>query len=156
MITRRTFVGQGAGLVLASIGGGALLAQGRSNPGTPIVVYKSATCLCCAKWVDHLRASGFTPAVHDEEDMDAVKDQLGVPKGVRSCHTAMLERYVVEGHVPASDLRSLLARHPTIAGLAVPGMPSSTPGMAAPGAEVEPFDVLAFQLDGKTQTYARH
>ncbi len=156
MITRRTFVAQTAGVVLASIGGRALLGQGGSNPATPIVVYKSASCGCCAKWVDHLRASGFAPTVHDEEDMDAVKDRLGVPKGVRSCHTAVLEPYLVEGHVPASDLRSLLAKHPTIAGLAVPGMPSSTPGMAAPGAEVEPYEVLAFQLDGKTQSYAKH
>jgi hypothetical protein len=156
MITRRSFVGQVAGLALASIGGPALLAQARANPSTPIDVYKSASCGCCAKWVDHLRASGFAPSVHDEEDMDAVKDQLGVPKGVRSCHTAVLGRYLVEGHVPASDLRSLLAKPPAVAGLAVPGMPSSTPGMAAAGAAVGGFEVLAFQLDGKTQSYARH
>jgi hypothetical protein len=156
MTTRRSFVGQAAGLALASIGGRALLAQAHTNPSTPIEVYKSANCGCCAKWVDHLRASGFAPTVHDEEDMDAVKDRLGVPKGVRSCHTAVLGRYLVEGHVPASDLRSLLAKHPAVAGLAVPGMPSSTPGMAAPGAPVEGFEVLAFQRDGKTQSYAKH
>jgi hypothetical protein len=156
MITRRSFVGQAAGLALASIGGRALLAQVGANPSTPIDVYKSASCGCCAKWVDHLRASGFVPTVHDEEDMDAVKDQLGVPKDVRSCHTAVLGRYLIEGHVPASDLRTLLARHPAVAGLAVPGMPSSTPGMAAAGAPIEGFEVLAFQLDGKTQSYARH
>jgi hypothetical protein len=156
MITRRKFVEQAAGLAFASIGGRALLAQAQINPATPIDVYKSASCGCCAKWVDHLRASGFAPTVHDEEDMDAIKDELGVPKGVRSCHTAVLGRYLVEGHVPASDLRSLLAKHPAIAGLAVPGMPSSTPGMAAPGAPVEGFEVLAFQHDGKTQSYARH
>jgi hypothetical protein len=156
MITRRSFVGQVAGLALASIGGRTLLAQVQADPSTPIDVYKSASCGCCAKWVDHLRSSGFAPTVHDEEDMDAIKDQLGVPKTVRSCHTAVLGRYLVEGHVPASDLRSLLAKHPPVAGLAVPGMPSSTPGMAAPGAPVEGFEVLAFQLDGKTQSYSRH
>jgi hypothetical protein len=156
MITRRTFVGQTAGLVLASIGGRALLARGQANPSTQIVVYKSASCGCCAKWVDHLRASGFAPTVHDEDNMDSVKDKLGVPKGVRSCHTAVLGRYLVEGHVPAGDLRSLLANHPAIAGLAVPGMPSSAPGMASPGAPVEPYEVLAFQADGQTQSYARH
>jgi hypothetical protein len=156
MTSRRRFVEQVAGLALASIGGRALLAQGQTNPSTPIDVYKSASCGCCAKWVDHLRAGGFAPTVHDEEDMDAIKDELGVPKGVRSCHTAVLGRYLVEGHVPASDLRSLMAKHPAVAGLAVPGMPSSTPGMAAPGAPVEGFEVLAFQHDGKTQSYARH
>jgi hypothetical protein len=156
MITRRTFVGRTAGLVLASIGGRTLLARGETNPSTPIVVYKSASCGCCTKWVDHLRASGFAPTVHDEEDMDSVKDTLGVPTGVRSCHTAVLGGYLIEGHVPASDLRSLLAKHPAVAGLAVPGMPSSTPGMAAPGAPVEPYEVLTFQADGKTQSYARH
>jgi hypothetical protein len=156
MITRRTFVGQAAGAVLASIGGRALLAQARVDPATPIVVYKSASCGCCAKWVDHLRASGFSPTVHDETDMDAVKDRLGVPPGVRSCHTAVLDRYLVEGHVPANDLRSLLAKHPAVAGLAVPGMPGGTPGMAAPGAPAEAYEVVAFQLDGKTQSYARH
>jgi hypothetical protein len=156
MITRRSFVGQVAGLAFASIGGRSLLAQVGSNPSTPIDVYKSATCGCCAKWVDHLRADGFVPKVHDEEDMDAVKDQLGVPKALRSCHTAVLGRYLIEGHVPASDLRTLLARHPAVAGLAVPGMPSSTPGMAAAGAPIEGFEVLAFQLDGKTQSFARH
>ena len=156
MITRRSFVGQAAGVVIASIGGRALLAEVRGNPATPIVVYKSASCGCCAKWVDHLRVSGFTPTIHDEADMDSVKDQLGVPKDVRSCHTALLERYLVEGHVPATDLRSLLAKHPAIAGLAVPGMPTGTPGMAAPGAPAEPYEVVAFQLDGKTRSYARH
>ncbi|HEX3232995.1 MAG TPA: DUF411 domain-containing protein [Gemmatimonadales bacterium] len=156
MITRRTFVGQAAGVVLASLGGRALLAEARNDLATPIVVYKSASCGCCAKWVDHLRATGFTPTVHDEADMDSVKDRLGVPKDVRSCHTAVLGRYLIEGHVPAADLRSLLARHPAIAGLAVPGMPGGTPGMASPGAPAEPYEVLAFQLDGKTQSYARH
>jgi hypothetical protein len=156
MITRRTFVAQAAGVVLTSLGGRAMLAQASNDPATPIAVYKSASCGCCAKWVDHLRATGFSPTIHDEADMDAVKDRLGVPKDVRSCHTAVLDRYLIEGHVPAGDLRSLLAKHPAVAGLAVPGMPGGTPGMAAPGAPAEPYEVVAFQLDGTTRSYASH
>src|SRR5438132_1041233 len=120
MSTRRAFVAQAAGLALGAVGVHRLLAAADTVPGTAITVYKNPTCGCCAKWVDHLRASGFMPAVHDEEDMDAVKDSMGVPKSVRSCHTAILGRYLLEGHVPASDLRRLLADRPGVAGLAVP------------------------------------
>lgn len=155
MITRRDFVARTTALALAAVGARRLWAL-PGGPGTAITVYKSASCGCCTKWVDHLRASGFAPAVHDEEDMDAVKDEMGVPKAVRSCHTALLGRYLVEGHVPAADLRRLLAERPAIAGLAVPGMPKSAPGMAAPGDAPEPYEVVAFARDGKTTTFARH
>jgi hypothetical protein len=155
MITRRAFVAQAAGAALASIGATRALAR-HPDPGTTITVYKSASCGCCAKWVDHLRANGFTPVVHDEGDMDAIKDEIGVPKDLRSCHTALLDRYLIEGHVPASDLRRLLKEHPAVAGLAVPGMPKSTPGMASPGDTAEPYEVVSFTRDGKTGVYARH
>jgi hypothetical protein len=155
MITRRTFVAQTAGLAITSLGVHGLLGQVAGAP-TAITVYKSASCGCCAKWVDHLRANGFAPTVHDEADMDAIKDEMGVPKGVRSCHTALVDRYLVEGHVPAADLRRLLKERPAVAGLAVPGMPKGTPGMAMPGDTPEPYEVLAFTRDGKTTTYARH
>jgi hypothetical protein len=156
MITRRTFVAQTAGLALAAVGARRLWGARVPETGTAITVYKSASCGCCAKWVDHLRANGFSPTVQDEENMDAIKDDMGVPKGVRSCHTALLGRYLVEGHVPAADLTRLLEEKPAVAGLAAPGMPSGSPGMATPGAKHEPFDVLAFTLDGKTTVYARH
>jgi hypothetical protein len=154
MITRRVFVAQATGLALGALAARRLWAGG--GPDTAITVYKSATCGCCAKWVDHLRANGFAPAVHDEEDMDALKDEMGIPKDVRSCHTALLGRYLVEGHVPATDLRRLLAEHPAVAGLAVPGMPRSTPGMATPGNAHEPYEVVSFERDGKTALFARH
>jgi hypothetical protein len=155
MITRRTFVAQTAGAGMAILGVRRLLGQAAGSP-TAITVYKSASCGCCTKWVDHLRASGFAPAVHDEADMDAIKDEMGVPKGVRSCHTALVDRYLVEGHVPAADIRRLLKERPAVAGLAVPGMPKSTPGMAMPGDAPEPYEVLAFARDGKTTSYAKH
>jgi hypothetical protein len=155
MINRRDFVIQATGLALSAVVAGRVRGQ-REAPGTDITVYKSASCGCCAKWVDHLRANGFTPAVHDEADMDAIKDEMGVPKNVRSCHTALLDRYVVEGHVPAADLRHLLKEHPAVAGLAVPGMPKSTPGMAMPGETPQPYEVVSFTRDGKTAVFARH
>jgi hypothetical protein len=154
MISRRTFLGRTAGVTLA-------LAAGRrawALPGAPepITVFKSRTCGCCADWVDYLKAEGFAPVVHDEEDMDTVKDNLGVPKGVRSCHTAQAGKYVVEGHVPADDIRRLLKATPAVAGLAAPGMPASAPGMAQPGQPHEAYEVVAFKRDGSTEVFARH
>jgi hypothetical protein len=157
MLTRRDFIVQAAAaLALPAIGARRAEGAGVIAPGTAITVYKSPTCGCCAKWVDHLRANGFTPMVHDADDMDAVKDRMGVPKGVRSCHTARLDRYLVEGHVPAADLRRLLAERPPAAGLAVPGMPPSTPGMAVPGEQAEPYEVVSFTRTGETEVFARH
>ncbi len=156
MIPRRAFLAQAAALAAGALGARRLPAQRDAEPGTTITVYKSASCGCCAKWVDHLRANGFAPVVHDEEDMDAIKAEMGVPKDVRSCHTALLDRYLVEGHVPAADLRRLLAERPSVDGLAVPGMPKSTPGMAVPGDPHEPYEVVAFARDGKTTRFAQH
>ena len=94
----------------------------------PVTVYKDASCGCCKKWVEHMQASGFTVDAHDSADMDAVKDHYGVPSGVRSCHTALVGNYVVEGHVPAADVDRLLKEQPKVAGLAVPGNGDGKPG----------------------------
>jgi hypothetical protein len=155
MIDRREFVFQLSGLAAIGLAGGRLAPQAWGNR-TAITVYKSSTCSCCTKWVEHVRDNGFQPEVHDEEDMDAVKAQLGVPPGVRSCHTAIAGKYLVEGHVPASDIKRLLKDQPAIGGLAVPGMPSSTPGMAPAGAKISGFEVLAFQPDGTTKVFASY
>jgi hypothetical protein len=154
MISRRDFVAQAAGLAIGSVGAARVLA--RTTPGTAITVYKSASCGCCGKWVDYVRANGFAPTVHDEENMDQIKDDMGVPKAVRSCHTAVVGKYIVEGHVPVEDIRRLLQQHPAVAGLAAPGMPNSSPGMAAPGQTPEPYDVLSFTTAGTTAVFARH
>lgn len=114
-------------------------------PGTAsevVEVWKSATCGCCTAWVDHLRAAGFAVMAHDEEAMDAVKAAHGVPRALRSCHTALVGGYVIEGHVPAADLRRLLAERPQAAGLAVAGMPQDAPGMDMNTGE--PFQVVLF------------
>ena len=157
MMQRRGFLARMAGLAAVAMTGRRLWAElpGGMSP-TPITVYKSSTCGCCTKWVDHIRANGFAPEVHDEEGMDALKDTLKVPDGVRSCHTAQIDGYLIEGHVPASDIRRLLAERPKTAGLAVPGMPPLTPGMAPDGVEPKDFEVVSFQPDGSTRVFSRH
>jgi hypothetical protein len=151
MLSRRGFVAGIAGFVLGGSRTGRVEAA-----ATPMTIYKSRTCGCCAKWVEHVKAAGFDARVHDEEDMDGIKAELGVPEAVRSCHTALVGGFLIEGHVPAADVRALLARRPKAAGLAVPGMPAGTPGMAEPGASISGFDVLAFRADGSTEVFARH
>jgi hypothetical protein len=157
MMQRRGFLARMAGVVAVSLTGGRLWAAlpGGTSP-TPITVYKSSTCGCCTKWVDHIRANGFAPVVHNDEEMDALKDKLKVPEGVRSCHTAQIDGYLIEGHVPASDIRRLLAERPKTAGLAVPDMPPLTPGMAPAGVEPRDYEVVAFELGGDTRVFARH
>lgn len=158
MIKRRVFLTRMAGLVAVGATGRSLWAQLPNLPSgsTPITVYKSSTCSCCTKWVDHIRANGFVPAVHDEEEMEQLKDKLGIPKSVRSCHTARVDGYLIEGHVPAGDIKRLLAERPKVSGLAVPDMPPLTPGMAPSGVEPRDFEVVAFKPDGSTKTFARH
>jgi hypothetical protein len=158
MINRRAFVIRVSGLIAAGVAGGRIAAQvsASSAKPTPITVYKSSSCECCAKWVDHVRENGFEPVVRDEEDMDALKAKLGVPEGVRSCHTALVGTYLIEGHVPASDIHRLVRQRPEVTGLAVPGMSSGTPGMAQPGAKIAGFQVVAFQRDGTTKMFARY
>ena len=152
MLNRRSFVAITAGLLLTG------MRERSSAPRlkTPVTVYKSSTCGCCTKWVDYLNANGFQATVHDEEKMDQLKDRLGVPSKVRSCHTAIIGNYLIEGHVPVSDIRRLLAENPKVNGLAVPGMPPLSPGMAPPGAKLSGFDVIAFQFDGSSSRYATY
>jgi hypothetical protein len=158
MIKRRTFVARIAGLVAVGVTGRRLWAEfpHRAAPPIPITIYKSSSCECCAKWVDHIKANGFAPVVHDDERMEAIKDEMGVPEGVRSCHTGITEKYLIEGHVPASDIQRLLKERPRALGLAVPGMPPRTYGMAPPGVEVGGYEVVVFQRDGTTRLFARH
>ena len=157
MLSRRSFVGQAAGFGLALAGGKSLWAAIHGSAADPtMTIYMSPTCGCCAKWVDHVKAAGFKTVVHEDQDMDTVKENLGVPRDMRSCHTAQVEKYLIEGHVPAEDIKKLLVRKPKGAGLAAPGMPASSPGMAVPGEPHEPFDVLLFQRDGSTEVFAEH
>lgn len=154
-LTRRDFLARsfGAAAVIAVAGPARLAAA--LVPPTLVTVHKDASCGCCEKWVSHMRASGFNVVVRDEADIDGVKDQLGVPKGVRSCHTALVGGYLVEGHVPASDVKRLLATRAKLVGLAVPGMVTGSPGMEGPGG-AKRYEVLSFDSRGRTKLYARH
>jgi hypothetical protein len=118
----------------------------------PMTVYKSPTCGCCTKWVEHVQKAGFKVTVKDMADVDPIKKDLGMPAALASCHTAVVGAYLVEGHVPADLIDKMLAEKPAARGLAVPGMPASSPGMDMPG---EKYDVLLFTADGKTRVYAR-
>jgi len=121
-----------------------------------VVVSKSPSCGCCGLWVEHMRAAGFTLEVHNMDNMTPVKERVGVPPGAGSCHTAEVAGYFIEGHVPAEDVKRLLAEKPAARGLTAPGMPIGSPGMpVAPGHE-QPYDVLLVAEDGSTSVYARH
>lgn len=116
-------------------------------------VWKDATCGCCDGWVKHMKAAGFEATVHDVTDLQAVKAAHGVPDALQSCHTAVVDGYVVEGHVPAADVRRLLAERPRAKGLSAPGMPPSSPGMDIPGT---PYEVVLFGAPGGDRVWARH
>jgi hypothetical protein len=122
---------------------------------TEVTVYKSPTCGCCKEWVKHLQANGFSVATHDVADIMPYKTANGVPATLGSCHTAKVDGYVIEGHVPASDIKRLLKERPAVRGLAVPGMPVGSPGMEQ-GARKDRYDVLTFDAQGKTAVYAAH
>jgi hypothetical protein len=119
-------------------------------------VYKTATCGCCKAWVQHLRDNGFEVQTHDVDNLDEVKQRLGVPFGMGSCHTAQIGPYFIEGHVPAADIQRLLREQPQAKGLTVPGMPIGSPGMESPSGGTQPYDVLLVAPDGTTKTYAHH
>ena len=121
-----------------------------------ITVYKSATCACCSEWVEHLMSEGYEVVAKDVDNLAAIKAELGIGPHLTSCHTAVVDGYVVEGHVPASDIDRMLAERPEIAGLSAPGMPAGSPGMEIPGQAPQAFDVLAFDFVGKTTVYAQH
>jgi hypothetical protein len=147
---RRTFVVAG----LAA----PLLARTVFAAGLPRVsVAKSPSCGCCGAWVDHMRAAGFEVEVRDvsDEALAALKRRLGLAPEHASCHTAELDGYVVEGHVPAEDVKRLLAERPGARGLAVPGMPIGSPGMEM-GDTREPYDTLMIGTNGEARVFARH
>ena len=124
---------------------------------TPITVYKSPSCGCCGKWIEHIAANGFEPKVIDIADgarLEELKTTSGVPEAMRSCHLALVGAYAVEGHVPADLITRMLREQPRARGLSVPGMVVGSPGMEAPGVAAQRYDVLLFQRDGTSRVYA--
>ena len=124
---------------------------------SPIVlVHRDPGCDCCEKWAEHLQQAGFTVQMRDEPDMVALKRQLGIPANKASCHTAMIDGYVFEGHVPAEDVKRFLSEKPKARGLLVPGMPMGSPGMEMPGMQAAAYTVERLEDDGSTTPYAQH
>jgi hypothetical protein len=150
MLTRRRFLALGAA-ALAARDLPALAAP------TPITVYKSPTCGCCKDWITYLSKNGFAPKVFDQSDeaMAQMKMTAGVPEALWSCHTAMVGRFVIEGHVPAEDIRKLLTEQPKVMGLSAPGMPQSSPGMYREGDPRVPYSVMAWAKGSAPRVFAR-
>lgn len=132
-----------------------LLGCTASTNATDVTVYKSPTCGCCEAWVSHLQQDGFDVKVLDVKNVAPYKTQNGVTPKLASCHTAFVDGYVIEGHVPAQDIRRLLRERPKVTGLAVPGMPIGSPGMEQ-GGRKDPYQVLTFDKNGNTSIYANH
>ena len=124
--------------------------------GPLVVVHKNEYCGCCNGWVEHMRKAGFEVEVRNVANMSPVKERVGVPPGKGSCHTAEVGGYFIEGHVPAVDVKRLLAEKPDAKGLAVPGMPVGSPGMEAPDGRTQPYTVELVAKDGSTSAYAEH
>jgi hypothetical protein len=121
-----------------------------------VVVSKTPTCGCCGLWVKHMQAAGFAVQVHDLDNLAPIKERVGIPPAMGSCHTAEVDGYFVEGHVPAEDVKRLLRERPKAKGLTVPRMPAGSPGMEVPSGRVDRYDVLLVGMDGKTSVFATH
>ncbi|HEY4218162.1 MAG TPA: DUF411 domain-containing protein [Gemmatimonadaceae bacterium] len=147
MLSRRHFFLSSAAALVA---GRKLVAEA---PLPVVTVYKDPTCGCCTKWVKYMSANGFVIMPRDVPDVDKYKAMMHVPKALQSCHTAIVGKYVVEGHVPADVIKKLLSEDADLLGLAVPGMVDGSPGME--GAKSDHYDIVAFDHAGKTRVYAK-
>ena len=157
MHDRREFLRLGLGAALGVIALPAsawAITQPPKNLRRRITVYKSPDCECCKKWVEHVKQTGWIIDIKDVENMDKVKNDARVPVKVRSCHTAVVGRFVFEGHVPADLMLAFMKSPRGVAGLAVPGMPVGTPRMEVPGRPADHYQVLGFYRDGRTFVYA--
>lgn len=160
MQKRSVFRLVGLAVIAATMAASAPAVRSEAPPAAvEITVFKSPTCGCCKEWVEYLRnhagGTAFTVVARDTADMASVKRTAGLPANVHSCHTAFVNGYVVEGHVPAEDIQRMLKDKPKIAGIAAPGMPVGSPGMEV-GSRKDPYDVVAFKRDGSTSVYAKH
>jgi hypothetical protein len=142
--------------VVATLLIGSLAQASWAAPATSVIdVYKSPTCGCCNKWIDHLKANGFGVRSYDTDNVAQHKARLGVPPGYGSCHTAEVDGYVIEGHVPAREIKRLLKEKPRARGLVVPAMPVGSPGMEADGRK-DPYKVFLVIRNGSTRTYVQY
>ena len=153
-LSRRQWIGVATGgvAVLAGVAAYRRFGASATAEAIPVTLYAGVDCACCHKWAAHMTANGFTVSTMNVADVGPEKDKLGVPAELRSCHTAEIGGYVVEGHVPAGDIKRFLAERSSERGLAVPGMPGGSPGMESD--PKVPFDVIAFSADGRTRIFA--
>lgn len=149
LITRRRVLG-----LFGAVAGSGLL-PGVAAPYPVIRVSKDPNCGCCSKWIDHLHAAGFQTKVSNVADIGALKSKLSIPEALYSCHTAQIDGFVIEGHVPAAAIRRLLAEKPKALGLAVAGMPIGAPGMEVPGVSEDVYEVILFDRS-QQKVYARY
>lgn len=142
--------------VLALAGSSVAMVSAQRTARPVMEVYKSPTCGCCSKWVEHVQAAGFTAKVTELDDasLDQLKTKRGVPRTAQSCHTAVVDGYVVEGHVPAPEIHRMLRERPAIAGIAVGGMPTGSPGMEVPGRVPQQYNVVTFDKQGAVRVYS--
>lgn len=152
---RRVFISTLVAVGFMSAMSAYSLAAESAGEAKKVTVQKDPNCGCCGNWIKHLEAAGFQVTAHNNEDMDSVKAAQGVPEALHSCHTALVDGYVIEGHVPAADIVRLLAERPKAHGLSVPGMPMGSPGMEY-GDEKDPYDVILFSEDGEQSVFASH
>ena len=120
-----------------------------------MTVYRSPTCGCCGKWIEHVKSHNISIKDVISDDMDAIKQKYGVPEKLASCHTAVIDGYVVEGHVPAEDIYKLMHDKPKVVGISAPGMPMGSPGMEMGGRQ-DHFQVVSFDKDGNVAVFAEH
>jgi hypothetical protein len=148
MMVPRSIMAFGFAGMVAGIGG---LARATPAAAPEVVVYKSPSCGCCKKWIEHVRAAGFHVTAHDTTDLAGVSVRYGVPRNLTACHTALVDGYVVEGHVPADVIQRLLKERPNLVGVAVPGMPAGSPGMES--ATPLHYRIFTFEKSGATAVY---
>jgi hypothetical protein len=127
-----------------------------TKPAQTMEVFKSPTCGCCSKWVDHVREGGITVKVTEmsDEALASLKEKHGIPRTAQSCHTGLIDGYVVEGHVPVTEVQRLLKERPAVAGIAVGGMPLGSPGMEVPGRPAQTYNVITFDKQGAVKVYS--
>lgn len=151
------FAGLLACLLLVACGTAAVQQPAASvGDARVMTVYKSPSCGCCTDWVAYLEDHGYDITVEDVTSVTAIKEEQGIPRSMHSCHTAMIDGYLIEGHVPFEDIEWLLTEQPDVAGIAVPGMPVGSPGMEVPGTPAQPYDVVAFDEGGTVEVFSSY
>jgi len=152
---RSLLIGGGAVIAAGAIASGLIFKPSTSAAGSEILVYKTPTCGCCGAWVRHLSDAGLNPRTINQRDLTATRKKFGAPANLASCHIAVADGYVVEGHVPADAIKKLLAERPEAVGIFIPGMPLGSPGMESPYGS-QAYDVILLRRDGSREIFASY